>query len=153
VDRGAARARRDPGLPQDRHRVARAEGGFERAQLRVDLPDGAELGEHQGIVALAEAVEVEDEAAEVPVCQLARLAQEARAPSQPAAGTEARGPGGGACRLGVCGLTAVGRLRRGGSGSRARYVIHDPLMLSARLHGPLQRSPPRARDALGHLGR
>ena len=79
MDRRAARAGGDAGVAQDGHRLVLGERAFERAQLGVDLAERRELGEHERVVALAEAVEVEDQAAEVAVGELARLAQEARA--------------------------------------------------------------------------
>ena len=64
--------------------------GLERAQLGVDAGERAQLGEHQRVVALSEAVQVEDEPAEVAVGELARLAQEARAAAHATARAEAR---------------------------------------------------------------
>ena len=89
MDGGAARAGGDAGLAQDGDGLALAEGGFERAQLGVDVPERGELGQHERVVALAEAVQVEDEPAEVAVGELARLAQEARAAADAAARAEA----------------------------------------------------------------
>jgi hypothetical protein len=112
VDRSAAHAGGDARLAQDRHGVALAERGFERAHLDVDVFERAQLVEHQLVVALAEPVQVEDESAEVAVCELARLAQETHPPSDAAAGAEARRFGGGSGDLGTFGLGAAGRLRR-----------------------------------------
>jgi hypothetical protein len=74
VDGGAARACRDTGFAQDRHGLMLIEGGLQRAQLRVDLAERAQLGDHQSVVALPEAVQVEDQPAKVAVGELARLA-------------------------------------------------------------------------------
>ena len=124
VDRGAARAGRDPGLAQDRDGLTLAEGRFQRAQLGVDLPKRVQLVEHQLIVALAEAMQVEDEPAEVAVGELPSLAQEARsatcASPRAEAGRCCRGRVrlgralslGGDGRLGTSGLTVVRRLGR-----------------------------------------
>ena len=77
----------------------------------VDLTEGVELVEHERVVALPEPVQVVDEAAEVAVGELARLAQEAqragarahasRSPWRSAGGRRRRrGPPGGLLRLG-----------------------------------------------------
>jgi len=125
VDRRAPRAGGDAGFTQDRERVALLQGALQRAQLGVELADRAQLGEHQRVVALAEPVKVEDQASEVAVGELARLAQEARAaahaPARPEAGWAlvavglrrlVRRLGGGRC------LLRSGRRRRG------RCLIH-----------------------------
>jgi hypothetical protein len=74
MNRRAARTGGDAGVAQDRHRLALGERGFERAQLGVDVPERAELGDHQRVIALAEAVQVEDQPAEVAIGELASLA-------------------------------------------------------------------------------
>jgi hypothetical protein len=73
------------------------QGGFERAQLGIDATERGELGDHQRIVTLAEAVQVENQSAEVAIGKLASLAQEAHA----AANTPARAEAGwaGAARV------------------------------------------------------
>ena len=63
---------------------------LERPQLAVDVAERVELRQHERVVALAEAVQVEDEAAEVAVGQLAGPAQEAGTPPRPPARAEAR---------------------------------------------------------------
>jgi len=73
VDRRATRARGDARLAQDRQRLALLERGFERAQLGVDLAQSAELGEHERVVSLSEAVQAEDQPAQVAICELARF--------------------------------------------------------------------------------
>ena len=108
VDRRAARAGGDAGVAQDRHRLVLGEGAFERAQLGVDVAERRELGEHQRVVALAEAVQVEDQAAEVAVGELARLAQEARAAAHAPALAEPGWPG----AWGVAGRGRPARRRR-----------------------------------------
>jgi hypothetical protein len=114
VDRRAARAGGDAGLPQHGHRLALLQKGFQRAQLGVDLSERAELGEHELVVSLAEAVQVEDEPAEITISELARLAEEASAPPQPSARREAWPR-----RVGSVGPVArAGRFRRCGLGSR-----------------------------------
>jgi hypothetical protein len=85
VDRRAARARRHTRLAQDRHCSALGQGRFQSPQLAIDTSDRLELGEHQRVVASAESVQVEHEAAEVAVGQLARLAQEPHAPAHASA--------------------------------------------------------------------
>jgi hypothetical protein len=89
VDRGTPWASVDPRLAQNGHRLALLQGGFQRAQLRVDLAQRAQLGEHELVVALSEAMQAEDEPSEVAVGELARLAQEAGASSQATACREA----------------------------------------------------------------
>jgi hypothetical protein len=61
VDRRAARTRGDARLAQDGQRLAFSEGGLQRAQLAVDTAERAQLGAHERVVALAEAVQVEDQ--------------------------------------------------------------------------------------------
>lgn len=79
VDRGASRTHRDTDLAEHRDPAALAQSPFERAQLGVEPTQCRELGEHELVVALAESVQVEHEAAEVAIGQLTRLAQKARA--------------------------------------------------------------------------
>jgi hypothetical protein len=81
VDRGAARAGADAGLAENRHRGTLSQRRFERAQLAVDVAEGVQLVEDERVVSLAEAVQVEDEPAEIAIRELAGLAQEAHAPS------------------------------------------------------------------------
>jgi hypothetical protein len=107
VDGRAAGAGGDPGLAQDGHGLAVGQRGLQRSQLGVDVRERRQLGHHQGVVPLAEAVEVEDEAAEVAVGELARLAQEAHAPAGTPSGAEAGRLGSG---LGSARPLAVGRL-------------------------------------------
>ena len=85
---------------------------LERAQLGVDLAERVQLGEHERVVALAEAVQVEDEPAEVAVGELARLAQEARAAARAPARAEAGLLGGGCSRPALGGLAVVRLARR-----------------------------------------
>ena len=82
VDGGAARTGGDAGLAQHGDRLALLQRAFERAQLAVDAIEHAQLGDHQWVVALAEAVQVEDQPAEVAVGELTGLAQEAHAPAR-----------------------------------------------------------------------
>jgi hypothetical protein len=89
VNRGTARARRDPDFAQHRHRPVVAQAVFKPAQLGVDLAQRRELGEHQRVVALAKAVQIEYEPTEIAVGKLARLAQEACATTHAPALTEA----------------------------------------------------------------
>lgn len=67
-----------------------AQAVFESAQLGVDLAQRRELGEHQRVVALAEAVQIEHEPTEIAIGKLARLAQKARATAHAPALAEAR---------------------------------------------------------------
>jgi hypothetical protein len=103
VDRRAARAGSESSLAQDRHRLALAQGRFERTQLGVYVAQRAELAQHELVVSLVEAMQVEHEPAEVAVGELAYLAQEADAAAQAAARRE-----------------AGWRVRRRGSGRLAR---------------------------------
>jgi hypothetical protein len=77
VDGGAAGTGGYAGLAQHRHRLALLQGALDAAQLRIDVAEGGQLREHEGIVSLAEAVQVEDEATEVSIGELSGLAQEA----------------------------------------------------------------------------
>jgi hypothetical protein len=83
VDRRAAGTGGDAGLAQHGHRLTFLQGALERAQLGVDLRERVQLGEDQRVVACSEAMQVEDETAEIAVGQLARLAQKARTPTCP----------------------------------------------------------------------
>jgi hypothetical protein len=76
VDGGAARTGGDAGLAQHRHGLALLEGALHASQLSIDVTEGGQLGEYEGIVSLAEAVEVEDEAPEVTIGELPSLTQE-----------------------------------------------------------------------------
>jgi hypothetical protein len=107
VDRGAARTRGDARLAQDGDGLARGERGFDRTQLGIDLREGGELREHERVVALPEAVEVEDETPEVAVGELPRLAQEACATAHAAARAEACGGLGWGRDAGARGLLRV----------------------------------------------
>src|SRR5207302_834437 len=146
VDGCAARARRHASLAQHGDGPVLAERRFEASQLAVDAFDRRELGEHEWVVALAEAVEVEDEAAEVAVGQLASLAQEARA----AANAPAREEAGGGCRCGFLlarvgaalrlrGRRLVRRRARGGGGVIHCAACYPPWSRAAR-HAPATRS-------------
>jgi hypothetical protein len=129
VDRRAARTSRDAGLAQDRHRLALLERGLEHAQLAVDVAEGRELGDHQRVVALAEAMQVEDQPAQVAVGELARLAQKACTPAHAPARAEPGRPGG-RDKLAVGRRAVVGGLRGGGYGSRSgRALLHRRFML------------------------
>jgi hypothetical protein len=77
MNRGAAWARRNPNFAQHCHWPVVAQTVFEPAQLSVDLAQRRKLGEHQWVVALAKAVQIEYESTEIAVGKLARLAQEA----------------------------------------------------------------------------
>jgi hypothetical protein len=126
VDGGAAGAGGDARFAQNGDGHAFFQGVLQRAQLGVDVAEGVQLGQHQRVVALPEAMQVEDQPAEVPVGQLARLVQEARAsartPTRAEPGLADLGTVGGAG--GVSGLAVVLRLRRGICRSRASYLIH-----------------------------
>ncbi len=129
MDRSAARTGRDAGLAHDRHRLALLQGGLERAQLTIDVAEGGELGDHQRVVAPAEAMQVEDQAAEVAVGQLARLAQKPRAPAHAPARTEP-GRAGGRDKLAVGRWAVVRVFWGGGYGSRSgRALLHRRFML------------------------
>jgi hypothetical protein len=91
VDRCASWACSDSHLAQHRQRSELAQRLFQRAQLRVDVPERRQLRQHHLIVALAEAVQVEHQSAEVAICELACSAQKARTPAQPSALAEAGG--------------------------------------------------------------
>jgi len=79
VDRGASGAGGDAGLVQDRHGPTFFQGGLQRDQLGVDLAECVQLRHHQRVVALPEAVQGEDQAAEVAVGELTSPAQKAGA--------------------------------------------------------------------------
>jgi hypothetical protein len=114
VDGRAAGACGDPRHAQDRYGLALSERGLERAKLAVDLTERAQLREHERVVSLAEAMQVEDQATEVAIGELAGLAQKARTAAQAAARPEARRLG---ARLGAGGrvLLRSGRGWRCGS--------------------------------------
>ena len=90
MNRGAAWTGRYAGLAQDRDRLALLQSGLDRAQLPVDVAESRQLGEHERIVALAELMEVEDQASEVSIGELAGLAQEANAPTSTTTRAEPR---------------------------------------------------------------
>jgi hypothetical protein len=100
VDRRAAGTCCDAGLAQDGHRPTLSQHAFERTQLGIDMGDRCQLGEDQRVVALSEAVQVEDEAPEIAIAELARFAQKTRAPSgaTPRAKACELGNRSGACR-------------------------------------------------------
>ena len=145
---GAAGARCDAGLTQHGHGLLLAECGLQRAQLRIDLAERAQLGDHQGVVALSEAVQVEDKPAEVAIGELARLAQKARAaahaPARPEAGL--RGQLDGADRRALVHRLALARRLSCRWGSRGRSLIHSRSMLPR----SLKRRAPYPGHALGH---
>lgn len=129
-----ARAGRYSRLAQDSDRLALLQGRLDRAQLTVDVPERRQLAEYQGVVALAESMQVEDQPAKVSIGELARLAQEARAPTGATARSKPRLLGGDA----LSGLTAVVlTLRRSVRWGRVRYLIQARLTLPA----PLPRVP------------
>jgi hypothetical protein len=70
VDRGAARAGGDARLAEDCHRASFSQSRLDRPQLPVDVAESAQLCEDQRVIALAEAVQVVDEAAEIAVGEL-----------------------------------------------------------------------------------
>jgi hypothetical protein len=87
-------------------RLAFLQRVLECAKLGVELAERVQLGQHERVIALTEAMEVEDEPTEIAVGQLTRLAQKAGAPPRAAAGTEpwpcvilALARGDGICRL------------------------------------------------------
>jgi hypothetical protein len=82
--------RRDPNFTQHRHRPVVAQAVFEATQLGIELTQRRKLGEHQWVVALAKAVQIEHEPTEVAVGKLARLAQEAGATTHASTLAEAR---------------------------------------------------------------
>jgi hypothetical protein len=84
VDRRAARARRYARLAQHRHASVGLQGVFDPPYFRVDSPERCELAVEQVFALLAQAVHLEHQAAQIAVCQLARLAQEPQPPSQTA---------------------------------------------------------------------
>jgi hypothetical protein len=90
VNRGTAWARRNPNFTQHRHRPVIVQAVFEPAQLGVDLTQRRKLGEHQRVVALAEAVQIEYEPTEITVGKLACLAQETGAATHAPALAETR---------------------------------------------------------------
>lgn len=90
MNRGTAWACRDPNFTQHRHRPVIVQAVFESAQLGVDLTQRRKLGEHQRVVALTEAMQIEYESTEIAIGELARLAQEACATTHASALAEAR---------------------------------------------------------------
>jgi hypothetical protein len=110
MDCRAAWAGGDAGVSQYRHRLMLGEGSFECTQLSVDVSKGAELGDNQRIIALAEAVQIENESTEIAVGKLASLAQKASAAAHTSALTESRWPG----RQGNVHRWAGGRCLKGG---------------------------------------
>jgi hypothetical protein len=90
VNRGTAWACRDPNFAQHRHRPVVTQAVFEPTQLGIDLAQRRKLGEHQRVVALAEAVQIEYEPPEIAIGELACLAQEACATTHASALAEAR---------------------------------------------------------------
>lgn len=154
VDGGAASARRDARLPQHRHSSALAQRVFDRPQLGVDVAERRQLRHHERVVPLAEPMEVEDKSAQIAVGELPRLAQEPKPPAHAPACAET----GLADLRWLRGGAGVDRpaivLRRLGIGrSCAGYLIHRQIMLSRRVHGPLQRLAPGCRHPFrGHRG-
>ncbi len=153
VDRGAPGTCCDTGLAQDCYRSALAERSFDRAQLGVDLIERCQLREYERVVALSEPVQVEDQAAEVAVGELARLAQEARATARPTARLEAGRLGcrpAGAARTirGCLGLVVLCLRRRvrGGRSSLLHVSIHATQTVSGPRKQPSSRQSPRARS-------
>ena len=156
VDRGAAGAGGDAGLAQDRHRLALCQGGLERAQLGVDVAERAQLGEHQRVVALAEAVQVEDQPAEdrgrrarAPCAGSARRRTRPRALKPGGPGCPPRRPAGWRPAPLAPAWPGARRIRRGGCRCRGRCLIHGRPMLPR----ALQRRAPCRGDALGHRPR
>ncbi len=157
MDRRAAGARGDAGLAQHGDGPTFSQRVFKCTQLGIDVSERRQLGEDQSVVALSEPVQVEDQAAEVAVAELACLAQEARAAPYAAAGAEADGLG---CRSGAGGLLVLLRLLCIICGGSASYLIHGRSMLprpsvhaTRKLGRTLQRLVPRSGDAGGHLRR
>ena len=152
---------RHAGLAQlgDRPRVV--DDLLERAQLVVDGAQRGELGRDEVVVAAVEAVQVEDEAAEVAEAELADAAQVAQAAAQPAAVAEARlarrrAPGrraarsraGSAAGCAVVGASAVADGPGAGSGlgsaERRRRRCSGPFMRNRRPCGaPAGKLAPR----------
>jgi hypothetical protein len=124
VDRGAARARGDAHFAQHGHGPAIVQRVFELAQLRVDLAQRRELGEHERIVALTEAMQVEHQSTEVAVGELAPLAQKTRSTTHASTLAKARRPRRivGVARLLGTLLAGQSRLLARGLGSRRRLI-------------------------------
>jgi hypothetical protein len=108
-------------LTQHRDAPLFLQGALQRPQLRVDVSECGELGDNQLVVALTEAMQIEDQATEVAVGQLACLAQEMQTPAHASTLPEPRcvllrclGP---CCRL--SGGDCVGAWRSGALGGRA----------------------------------
>src|SRR6185437_5962714 len=87
----ASNASPQPGQKRSSLSWMAAQRGFQLAHLGVHLAQRGELGEHQRVVALPEAVQIEHEPAEVAISELARLAQEARPAAHAATLTKAGG--------------------------------------------------------------
>ena len=142
VQRPAALARRQPRLAQLVDRAAVVEHALERAQLAVDRAERGELRlDEVGAVAV-EAAHVEDEPADVAERELARAAQEAQPPAQPAAVAEARRAGRDVDDLG--GLDG-GRRRVGRRPARAAGVRGRRAPRAAAARGRLPQGSARAR--------
>jgi hypothetical protein len=90
VDGGTSRARDHTRLAQRGDASALLESPFQRAQLAVDRRERPELGQYERVVALREAVQLEDQTAQIPVGELARPAQEAQTAPHTTALGEAR---------------------------------------------------------------
>jgi hypothetical protein len=89
MDRRASGACRHTRLAQHSDRHALSQRGFEDPQLGVDARERLELGRDDLVVAAAEAVQVEYQAAEVSIGELPRRAQEAGAAAHAPAVEEA----------------------------------------------------------------
>jgi hypothetical protein len=116
VDRGAAGAGGYARFVQHRQRLMLLQSALELTQLRIDLGEGAQLGEHERVVALAEAVQIEDKAPEVAVGELAGLAEEANTSAHAPARSESACPAilAGVRRLVWLLLTGLGLVRAAG---------------------------------------
>lgn len=79
MDRRASRTGGDARLTQHGDAAALPESALERAQFGVDAVQGRELGGDQGVVTLSEAVQIEDESAEIAVSELPCLEQKMNA--------------------------------------------------------------------------
>jgi hypothetical protein len=89
VDRCAARACGDAGLAQHADALALPERLLQCAQLPVDVIQRRQLGGNQLVVALAEAVQVEHQPAEIAISELPCLAQKTQAAADAAPLAEA----------------------------------------------------------------
>ena len=90
VQRAAPRALADAGLVQLGDGAPVVEGVLERAQLAIDLVERGELGRDQLVVLAVEAVQVEEQAADVAEPELAHAAEVAQAAAQAPALAESR---------------------------------------------------------------